>query len=103
YSGEGRVGAFYFRRQRESLDDDSGNDEERQRLEAYQERIRNSGAVIEQFRDPVSLGELIHDDLVRIIKRDFADAKPPTPLEQERARHEAFSLSRRRAYIANPV
>ena len=45
---------------------------------------------------------MIFDDLIALIKRDFADARPPTPLEQERARHEAFSLSRRRAYIANP-
>ena len=95
---------FYFRRHRESLDDDdSSNNEERQRLEAYQQRIRQSGAVIEQFRDPGSLGELIYDDLIKIIKRDFADARPPTPLEEERSRHEAFSLSRRRAYIPNPV
>src|SRR6185295_20223802 len=50
-----------------------------------------------------SLGEIIFDDLSAIIEQDFADAKPPTPLEEERARHEAFSLSRRRAYIANPV
>jgi tetratricopeptide (TPR) repeat protein len=94
---------FYFRRHRESLDDDNSNDEESQRLEAYQQRIRQSNAIIEHFRDPVSLGELIYDDLVKIIKRDFADARPPTPLEEERSRHEAFSLSRRRAYIPNPA
>ncbi len=94
---------FYFRRHRESLDDAHSNDEERTRLEAYQHRIRQSGATIEEFRDPFSLGELIYDDLVRIIKQDFADAKPPTPLEQERSRHEAFAISRRRAYIANPL
>ena len=104
---EGRGGGpgahFYFRRHRESLDDDNSNDEERQRLEAYQQRIRQSNAIIEHFRDPVSLGELIYDDLVKIIRRDFADARPPTPLEEERSRHEAFSLSRRRAYIPNPA
>jgi tetratricopeptide (TPR) repeat protein len=94
---------FYFRRHRETLDNDSGNDEERERLEAYQQRIRASGVSPEGFRDAGSLGELIYDDLIKIIKRDFADAKPPTPLEEERSRHEAFSLSRRRAYIANPV
>src|SRR6185295_17547400 len=55
---------FYFRRHRESLDDADAADEERGRLEAYQGRIRQSGAVIEQFRDPGSLGELIYDDLL---------------------------------------
>ncbi len=72
-------------------------------LEAYQQRIGASDVRVEHFRDPASLGELIFDDLIEIIKRDFADARPPTPLEEERMRHEAFSLSRRRAYIANPV
>ncbi len=93
---------FYFRRHRASLDDASDTSEERQRLEAYQQRIRDADASVEHFRDPVSLGELIYDDLIEIIRSDFADAKPPTPLEEERARHEAFALSRRRAYIANP-
>jgi len=94
---------FYFRRQRETLDQDDQQSDESARLEAYQQRIRQSGATVEQYRDAVSLGELIYDDILKIIKRDFADAKPPTPLEEERARHDAFSLSRRRAYIANPA
>ncbi len=94
---------FYFRRHRQSLDDDDSDSEDRNRLEAYQNRIRASNARIEAFRDPISLGELIHDDLVEIIRNNFADAKPPTPLEEERMRHAAFSLSRRRAYIANPL
>ncbi len=92
---------FYFRRHRASLDD-VPDDLERSRLEAYQQRIRESGASVQEYRDPGSLGELIYDDLVEIIKRDFADVKPPTPLQEERSRHDAFSLSRRRAYIANP-
>ncbi len=92
---------FYFRRHRASLDD-VPDDVERSRLEAYQHRIRKSGAPVQEYRDPGSLGELIYDDLVEIIKRDFAGSKPPTPLQEERSRHEAFSLSRRRAYIANP-
>jgi len=94
---------FYFRRHRATIDDGDGDNDERQRLEAYQERIRRSGVGVEEFRDPISLGEMIYDDLIEIIKRDFADARPPTPLEEERSRHDAFSLSRRRAYIANPA
>jgi len=94
---------FYFRRTRATIDDVDGDNDERQRLEAYQERIRRSGVGVEEFRDPNSLGRMIYDNLVEIITRDFADARPPTPLEEERSRHEAFSLSRRRAYIANPA
>ncbi len=94
---------FYFRRHRQSFEEEIDDDDEMERLEAYQERIEESGASIEKFRDPVSLGEMIYDDLAKIIKKDFADVVPPTPLEIERSRHEAFSISRRRAYIANPV
>jgi len=102
-SGPGSSALFYLRRHRKSLEDDRGDAEEWRRLEAYQQRIRASDARVEHFRDPGTLGELIYDDLIEIIKRDFADAKPLTPLEEERMRHEAFSLSRRRAYIANPL
>ncbi|MCC7437830.1 MAG: DUF4062 domain-containing protein, partial [Armatimonadetes bacterium] len=97
---------FYFRRHREGLQDAAGgddDDEEFRRLEAYQARIQESGMPIERFRDPHSLGEMVFDDLVKIIKQDFADARPPTPLEEERSRHASFSLSRRRSYIANPL
>src|SRR6185295_4733949 len=66
---EGRA-LFYFRRHRQSFDDDAQDTEELHRLQAYQERIRASGASIEQFRDPASLGEMIFDDLATIIKRD---------------------------------
>ncbi|HVK37339.1 MAG TPA: DUF4062 domain-containing protein [Candidatus Kapabacteria bacterium] len=97
-----RSGAlFYFRRHRAGLE--LQGDDERERLEAYQGRIRGSGATVGEFRDPVSLGEMIYDDLVTIINRDFADVRPATPLEQERTRHDAFAQSRRRAYIANPL
>ncbi len=93
---------FYFRRERATLDgDDDTADAETQRLHAYQERIRSADATVATFRDPASLGEMIYDDLIGIIKRDFQDAAPPSPLDEERARHEAFSLSRRRAYIPN--
>ncbi len=97
-----RRARFYFRRHRATLDGPSDTNEGLQRLEAYQQRIRDAGTNVQEYRDPSLLGELIYDDLIEIIKRDFADAKPPTPLEEERARHAAFALSRRRAYIANP-
>lgn len=96
-----RNALFYFRRHRKSLENDRSDDEEWRRLEAYQQRIGASDVRVEHFRDAGSLGELIYDDLIEIIKQDFADAKPPTPLEEERMRHEAFSQSRRRSYIAN--
>jgi len=103
--GEGpgvRGARFYFRDHRESSQETMAESDELRQLEEYQSRIEASGAVVERFRDPASLGEMIFNDLVKIINRDFADVRPPTALEEERSRHEAFSLSRRRAYIPNP-
>jgi len=94
---------FFFRRQRRSLDEEASSAEETQRLDDLKQRVRAGGLIAKEYRDPASLGELIYDELIDIIKRDFADAKPPTPLEQERSKHEAFAASRRRAYIPNPV
>ncbi|MCB0710687.1 MAG: tetratricopeptide repeat protein [Ignavibacteriae bacterium] len=94
---------FYFRRQQQDVEGDSDESEELRKLQEYQERIEASGAPIETFSDPPALGRMIYDDLVRIIQEDFADASPPTPLEEERSRHIAFALSRRRAYIPNPL
>jgi len=96
---------FFFRRQRRSLsgaEDATTDDGGKVKLDGLKDRLRGAGLSIQEFRDPVSLGELIYDELIEIIERDFAEAKPPTPLEQERSRHAAFAASRRRAYIPNP-
>jgi hypothetical protein len=53
------------------------------------------------YQDEDKLGELVRAELIEIIDRDFADAKPPTPLESERMKHEAFAASRRHAYLPN--
>ena len=42
---------FYFRRQRESFDDDSDQNDELQKLWEYQQRIEKSGASVEFFDD----------------------------------------------------
>ncbi|MGE3800804.1 MAG: tetratricopeptide repeat protein [Candidatus Kapaibacterium sp.] len=96
---------FFFRRKRRSLDSGDNattEDEEKEKFDDLKNRVREAGMSVEEFRDPISLGELIYDELIEIIERDFADVKPPTPLEQERSRHTAFAASRRRAYIPNP-
>jgi len=91
---------FYFRRERASLEEQTADDDVR-RLDGLKSLIRASGAPIQDYRDAASLGEMVYDDLIGIIRQDFADARPPTPLEEERTRHAAFSASRRHAYIAD--
>ncbi len=92
---------FYFRRQRRGLDDGGGDLPEGKPLDGLKERVRAAGLHVEEFRDPGSLGEMVYDELIEIIRRDFADARRPTPLEEERSKHIAFAASRRRAYIPN--
>jgi tetratricopeptide (TPR) repeat protein len=95
--------AMFVRRTRESLDAAEQLGSESTRLEELKERVRSAGIAIEEFRNPASLGEQVYDHLVRIIRRDFVGAAPPTPLEEERSRHRAFAESRRHAYIPNPT
>ncbi len=89
-----------MRRERESLlERPSSDDEERRRIEDLKRRVREASVKTEEFRDPVSLGELVYDHLVRVIRNDFGSVASPTPLEEERTRHRAFAESRRHAYI----
>ncbi len=85
---------FFFRTYREGM-------EIEERLEELKDRVRASGAFVAEFSDPAELGRMIREELLGVIESDFPDAVPPTPLEQERARHEAFASSRRKAYIPN--
>ena len=96
-----RSGRIFLRRQRRSLDE-SSEEEESTPLDGLKRRIDAADLRVEEFRDPVSLGEMVYDELIEILRNDFADVTPPSPLDEERARHKAFAASRRRAYIPNP-
>jgi tetratricopeptide (TPR) repeat protein len=98
--GEESNARFFFRRQRKGHES-SESAEDLARLEKLKERVRDAGLPVEEFRDPVSLGEMVHDELLAILERDFAGAVAPSPLEEERGRHRAFAESRRHAYIPN--
>ena len=94
---------FFFRRQRRSLNRHGEEDstEDAERLADLEQRVRDAGLHVEEYRDPASLGEMVYEDLIEILERDFANALPLTPLQKEQSRHTAFALSRRRAYIPN--
>jgi tetratricopeptide (TPR) repeat protein len=107
---DARVVRFFFRRHRSHFPPHVGGDrwsreegsEDAARLELLKSHVRESHLPVEEFRDPVSLGEVIYDELIEIITQKFSDARPPTPLEEEQVRHAAFAASRRHAYIPNP-
>lgn len=96
------VARFFFRQRLDDSLSEDVDDEEVRQLEELKQRVRSAGLSAEVFSDPVALGEMVRDDLVAIIQRDFGDARAPSPLEEERTRHAAFAASRRRAYIPNP-
>ena len=93
---------FYARSAGRSREDKPGIVGELERLGNLKERIEERGYRVTSFREPATLGEKIFEDLLDLIDREYAEKEPPSQLDQERSRHEAFSLSRRRAYIANP-
>jgi hypothetical protein len=71
------------------------------KLTALERRVRDQGFRARDYTNPTELGELVRKELFEILDRDFSDAKPPTPLEAERMKHEAFAASRRHAYLPN--
>jgi serine/threonine protein kinase/tetratricopeptide (TPR) repeat protein len=94
------IGAhFYFRKGTQGSVEVSSDED--QRLSALRQMVRESTLPVDEFRDPISLGHLIYDHLVELIKRDFPHALPPSPVERERRLHESFAASRRKAYIPN--
>lgn len=74
---------------------------DRMKIIAMERRVREKGFRVQQYHDAAMLGDQVRAELLDILDRDFADSKPPTPLESERMKHEAFAASRRHAYLPN--
>ncbi|MBS1913568.1 MAG: tetratricopeptide repeat protein [Bacteroidetes bacterium] len=97
---------FYFR----ASQADSGgaqraeSDEARLRLVRLKERIRRSGLPFrEGFTSPEQLAGWVREDMMRAINRVYPCHSEADSLQHERAAHEAFERSRRRAYVETPV
>ena len=73
-----------------------------ERLEDLVRRVQENGNPLRMFNSLDELGEFVYADLLGVINASWPENKIPTPLERERNIHEAFAMSRRRAYIANP-
>src|ERR1035437_2194808 len=89
---------FYFRQRLWGRDAASVD---RMKLISLERRVRDKGFRVQQYHDAAMLGDQVRAELLEILDRDFRDAKPPSPLEAERMKHEAFASSRRHAYLAN--
>jgi tetratricopeptide (TPR) repeat protein len=84
-------------------------EERRRRLGDLKERIRNSvrqgrlkNPVRENYAGPQALGELVYQDLKRIIDLQFPEGLLPDSLDREAFEHEAFARSRTRIYVSRP-
>jgi len=83
--------AFFFRR----AEDPDATSRELECLRSLQQRLRQAGIHPIEFCEPGTIAELVHDYHRTILDRDFADARPPSPLEQIRREQEAFAQSHR--------
>jgi nephrocystin-3 len=98
-SEAGSARAVFYFRDREAEHDIAPEDIEH--LAHLEQRVRDQGFRVHEYHDPKSLGEQVRQELLEILNRDFGESAPPTPLEAERVKHEAFAASRRRAYLPN--
>jgi len=93
-----RTGAFFYQRTSDVHDADDPA-----RLTALIERARDTGCPFREFLSPDELGQLVHEDLVGLIEREWPEVDTPSPLETERRKHRAYSASRILGYIPNPT
>lgn len=94
---------FYLRRER-TLSHRYADHEVKdvdERLARLRERVRASGLPCKEYNGAETLGEMIYDDLLAVIDKNWSPAGE-SALDHERYQHAAFAASRRQAYIANP-
>jgi len=76
------------------------NAKDAEKLSHLKENIRHSGfPVRENYPDPKALGELVLDDLTKVINDKWPEGSQPDPLDREAMDHEAYAQSRERVYI----
>lgn len=90
----------FFYEQVSRLDDIP--DYEREKFDSLKHRIRERGFACRMFASPEELGEHVYRDILSLLDRDYPIEQELTPVELERAPHLAYSVNRRRSYVANP-
>ncbi len=90
--------AFFY--QRTSGD---GEIDDPERLTALIDRLQTAGHPLHPYGTIEELGAMVERDLLTMIDHYWPEEAAPSPLEVERRAHAAFSASRTRAYIPNPL
>ena len=102
---------FYFRDpayvnalpSEEKTDFTAESAENTEKLQRLKEQIRKSGfPVRENYPDPKALGELVRQDLIKVIDQLYPPDEKLDPLDREALDHEAYAQSRARVYIGRP-
>ena len=73
------------------------------KLTALKDKVRVSGLPVrDNYSSVEALGELIKQDLLAVLDKQFPEDQTPTPLEAEQNAHRGYARDRCQAYIANP-
>ena len=54
---------------------------------------------VENYKNAEALGQMILEDMIRVIEQEFPEEEIPDPLAQQAIEHEAYAYSRHRVYI----
>jgi nephrocystin-3 len=93
--------AFFYFKDPELRASAKNTQDDRDKLAALEERVRSLKFPVHEYGSAEMLGEQVKADLLDVLDRDFAESRPPRPLEAERIKHLAFSASRRHTYLPN--
>ena len=94
--------AFFYFRSPEATPHEFRDDrtEQKEKLAALKDLVRESGHPLQEaYRSPEELGEAVRRDMRALVEKIFPQAEIPTPLQEARREQEAFTQSRRRAYV----
>ncbi|CAD5123326.1 DgyrCDS11683 [Dimorphilus gyrociliatus] len=113
FLGECENSLFYFRKaghvELKNLSDDermiyeSSSENERQRAHNLKSKIINKGLKVKYYTTPEELGELIYDDLTKVIDSLYPLlSKPFDNLQKEDYLQKTFALNRQKLFIKTP-
>ncbi len=99
-AGDGRGMRFFVPRGTFG-EKEEGGDPAQLRTRRVANELRSLGYLVDEYRNSISLGELVHDTVMEILAYEFPSVDA-SAVASERRRHATFAQSRRTAYVPNP-
>lgn len=97
------TGAYFYIKADDAPHTYTPTQSEKKKVDRIKEQVRASTLPVKTFSSPDELGQFVREDLIRQIQLRWGSSDEQTPLETERAAHQAFAITRRKAYIINPA